>query len=109
MEQNKYLSPSDVSAVIKLSEDARIKGTRNFEIATISFQKGDSTWGVHLSYNSKNQELHMNWYKDNAGDAVVYPIVEGVVNQACREFNARCTAYWNEYTQYKITDLLENQ
>lgn len=109
MEQQVYLSPSDISAVIKLSEHARIKSAQNFEIATISFQKGDSTFGVHLSYNSKKQELHMNWYRDNAGDAVVYPIVDGVVNQACQEFNARCAAYWNEYTQYQITDLLENQ
>lgn len=108
MEQQVYLSASDITAVIKLSEDARIKGTQNFEIATISFQKGESTWGVHLSYNSKSQELCVNWYKDNVGDRIIYP-VQGAINTACNEFNTRCSAYWNEYTQYQITDLLENQ
>lgn len=110
MGQNKYLSPEDITKVIELAQDARIPAIRYFEVATVSFQKADCTWGVNLKYDKQNHSLSLGWYTYNAGDikelAVISPVI---INHLCEKFNRRCAEYWEEYKQYQITDLLENQ
>lgn len=109
MGQQVYLSPSDITSVIKLAPDARIKGIAFFEIAGVDLQKGEHTWGVHLQYNLITNSLQLKWYKDNIGDVINYPIQKGTIDKVCADFNLMCIDHRDQYADYKIEDLLENQ